>query len=102
MNSGVLHVPVTHATSLYNNNKVIIKIKIIRKLKQCEPGLATAPGRAAEIPAAQILHVYLLVLELGCSSILHKGSMCMQGCLDCTSEHHVNELEVRDLEIARL
>ena len=41
-------------------------------------------------------------LEQGASSILRKGSLCMHDCLDCTREHHVNELEVRDLEIARL
>ena len=46
--------------------------------------------------------VDLLDLEQGASSILRKGSLCMHDCLDCTREHHVKELEVRALEIARL
>ena len=41
-------------------------------------------------------------LECGKGSILLKGSLCMHACLECTIEHHENELEVRDLEIARL
>ena len=46
--------------------------------------------------------VDLLNLEQGASSILNKGSLIMHELQDCTYEHHENELEVRDLEIARL